>query len=82
MADATLEFAQQIIARPSLTPDDAGCQRLLADRLERLGFASEFIERNGVTNRAWLEQLMATEGQQVEAVESVKSVPQGTMVKP
>jgi succinyl-diaminopimelate desuccinylase len=50
MADATLEFAQQIIARPSLTPDDAGCQRLLADRLERLGFASEFIERNGVTN--------------------------------
>ncbi len=50
MADATLELAQQIIARPSLTPDDAGCQRLLADRLERLGFASEFIERNGVTN--------------------------------
>jgi succinyl-diaminopimelate desuccinylase len=50
MADATLEFAQQIIARPSLTPDDAGCQQLLADRLERLGFASEFIERNGVTN--------------------------------
>jgi succinyl-diaminopimelate desuccinylase len=50
MADATLELAQQIIARPSLTPDDAGCQRLLADRLDRLGFASEFIERNGVTN--------------------------------
>jgi succinyl-diaminopimelate desuccinylase len=50
MADATLELAQQIIARPSLTPEDAGCQRLLADRLERLGFASEFIERNGVTN--------------------------------
>ena len=50
MADATLELAQRIIARPSLTPDDGGCQRLLADRLERLGFASEFIERNGVTN--------------------------------
>jgi succinyl-diaminopimelate desuccinylase len=50
MADATLELAQTIIARPSLTPDDAGCQRLLADRLKPLGFASEFIERNGVTN--------------------------------
>lgn len=40
-------------------------------------------ERNGVSNRAWLEQLMATEGQPVEAAETVtKSVPQGTLVQP
>jgi succinyl-diaminopimelate desuccinylase len=37
--DATLELAEQLIARRSVTPEDDGCQALLADRLARIGFA-------------------------------------------
>src|SRR5665647_690555 len=39
----TLDFAQQLIARPSLTPDDALCQQIIAQRLLALGFVCETI---------------------------------------
>ena len=39
----TLQLTEQLIARPSVTPDDAGCQALLAERLKPLGFACESI---------------------------------------
>lgn len=39
----TLQLTEQLIARPSVTPDDAGCQALLAERLQPLGFACESI---------------------------------------
>ena len=38
---ATLRLAEELIARPSITPRDEGCQALIAARLERLGFACE-----------------------------------------
>lgn len=50
MQDPTFELARQIMARPSVTPDDAGCCDIFAERLKALGFALEFIKRNGVTN--------------------------------
>ncbi len=40
----TLQLAEQLISRPSVTPDDAGCQGLLGERLARLGFRLETIE--------------------------------------
>ena len=40
---STLRFAEQLISRPSLTPDDAGCQSLIAARLAPLGFVCEAI---------------------------------------
>jgi len=40
----TLHLAEQLISRPSVTPDDGGCQQILGERLERLGFALETIE--------------------------------------
>ena len=40
---STLRFAEQLISRPSLTPDDAGCQSLIAARLAPLGFVCETI---------------------------------------
>ena len=40
---ATLRLAEQLIARPSVTPLDAGCQELLAERLAVLGFECETI---------------------------------------
>jgi len=42
MKDA-LHLAEALIARPSLTPDDAGCQALLMTRLAPLGFVCETL---------------------------------------
>ena len=52
---ATLELAQQLIACRSVTPDDGGCQPLIAARLAPLGFRAETIARNGTTN-LWLRR--------------------------
>ncbi len=46
----TLDLACALIDLPSLTPDDAGCQRLLADRLSRLGFEAEWLPFGEVSN--------------------------------
>lgn len=40
----TLQLVEQLIARRSVTPDDGGCQRLLAERLAPLGFACETLD--------------------------------------
>jgi succinyl-diaminopimelate desuccinylase len=42
----------ELIARPSVTPDDAGCQQLIAKRLERAGFAIEHL-RFGEVDNLW-----------------------------
>ncbi len=47
---ATRELAAELIRRPSITPDDAGCQQLLRERLEALGFACETLQFGAVTN--------------------------------
>lgn len=39
----TLRLAEQLISLPSVTPDDAGCQAILVDRLAALGFKCETI---------------------------------------
>lgn len=41
MSCPILELAQQLIKRPSLSPDDAGCQAIIAARLRALGFTIE-----------------------------------------
>jgi succinyl-diaminopimelate desuccinylase len=43
-------LAEALIRQRSVTPDDHGCQKLVAERLAPLGFACETIESNGVTN--------------------------------
>ncbi len=49
---ATLELAKNLIARRSLTPDDAGCQEILIERLEKLGFRIEKM-RFGFVDNFW-----------------------------
>ena len=46
----TLELARDLIARPSVTPEDAGCQQLLAERLRPLGFEIEPMPFGEVEN--------------------------------
>jgi succinyl-diaminopimelate desuccinylase len=50
MTPPTLALARDLIARPSLTPDDAGCQALLAERLAKLGFRIERMRHGDVDN--------------------------------
>jgi len=40
----TLQLAEQLISRPSVTPEDAGCQQIIGERLAPLGFTLETIE--------------------------------------
>ncbi len=46
----TLALAEELIARPSVTPDDAGCQEIIARRLAACGFAAEPMPFGGVSN--------------------------------
>ena len=48
--DPTIALTRALIARRSVTPDDAGCQELIRRELEPLGFACETLVCNGVTN--------------------------------
>ena len=48
----TLELAKELIRRPSVTPDDCGCQQLLAERLEQAGFTNEHL-RFGEVDNLW-----------------------------
>ncbi len=50
--DATLELALDLLRRPSITPEDAGCQEILIARLEALGFRVERL-RFGVVDNFW-----------------------------
>lgn len=52
---ATFDLVQDLIRRPSVTPTDAGCQDLIAQRLAPLGFKAETLARNGTTN-LWLRR--------------------------
>jgi len=45
-----LEKTRALIARPSITPQDAGCLDLIASWLAPLGFAIERIDAGGVSN--------------------------------
>jgi len=45
-----VELTRQLIRLPSVTPDDHGCQRLIAARLEPLGFAVEHLRFGDVDN--------------------------------
>jgi succinyl-diaminopimelate desuccinylase len=47
---ATLRLARELIARRSVTPEDGGCQGILAERLAQVGFALERVRRRDVSN--------------------------------
>lgn len=46
----TLELACELISRHSVTPEDMGCQQLMAGRLEKIGFQVEHLRFDDVDN--------------------------------
>ncbi|HFC6637377.1 TPA: succinyl-diaminopimelate desuccinylase [Neisseria meningitidis] len=51
----SLELAKALISRPSVTPDDRDCQKLLVERLYKIGFAAEALHF-GDTKNIWLRR--------------------------
>ncbi|HNT39323.1 MAG TPA: succinyl-diaminopimelate desuccinylase [Rubrivivax sp.] len=52
----TLRLAEELIARPSVSPDDAGCQALIAQRLAAAGFECTALPRGpqgAVVSNLW-----------------------------
>jgi len=58
----TLSLTEDLISRPSVTPDDLGCQQLLAERLEKIGFTIEHL-RFGQEGD-WTDNIWARRGTQ------------------
>ncbi len=50
LGTGTLDLAEQLIRCRSVTPDDGGCQRIIGERLARIGFSLETFDRTGVSN--------------------------------
>lgn len=49
-AHPAVELLSDLVRRRSVTPDDAGCQTVLIERLERMGFRCETMQFGEVTN--------------------------------
>lgn len=50
LMNKTIALAKALINRRSITPEDAGCQKMLADRLEPLDFVAEYLRYENVDN--------------------------------
>lgn len=62
---ATLDLSIALIERPSVTPDDDGCQDILAERLSKSGFDCEFMyfgDRDKSGEHAEVKNLWARRG--------------------
>lgn len=46
----TIALTKALVARPSVTPEDGGCQTLIAERLSRCGFTIESLPFGKVSN--------------------------------
>ncbi len=71
-----LRLAQALIRRPSVTPDDHGCQALVAERLASRGFACERLDANGVSN-LWALRTLAQPGPTLVLAGHTDVVPSG-----
>ena len=62
---ATLNLSIELLERPSVTPDDDGCQDILSARLEQAGFDCEFMyfgDRDKTGEHAEVKNLWARRG--------------------
>ncbi|OOS00052.1 succinyl-diaminopimelate desuccinylase [Canicola haemoglobinophilus] len=57
MKNNIIQLAQVLIQRPSISPDDQGCQQLIAERLQAVGFKLEWLPFGDTLN------LWATHGE-------------------
>ncbi|AVP57848.1 succinyl-diaminopimelate desuccinylase [Pulveribacter suum] len=77
----TLQLARELIARPSVTPEDAGCLELLAARLAPLGFAHERLDSGEVCN-LWSKRAPAPASSAQAAIKTIAFVGHTDVVPP
>lgn len=61
----TLQLSCELLARASITPNDGGCQELIAERLAQIGFGAEFMyfgDKNDTGRNAEVKNLWARHG--------------------
>ncbi|CZF83105.1 succinyl-diaminopimelate desuccinylase [Grimontia marina] len=75
---AVLSLAKELIGRPSVTPEDEGCQELMIERLEALGFNIERMVFEDTTN-LWARR--GTEGPLFAFAGHTDVVPAGPLEK-
>ena len=81
---ATLRLVEDLIARPSVTPADQGCQALIAQRLQALGFACEALPFGPETFRVdnlWAVHTGARPGPTVVLAGHTDVVPTGPLAQ-
>ena len=79
----TLRLAEQLISRPSVTPEDAGCLDLITEALKPLGFVCEFMESGPETFRVrnlWAKRA-GTSGQTLAFAGHTDVVPTGPLAQ-
>jgi len=79
----TLRLAEQLISKPSVTPDDAGCLDLIAEALGPLGFFCEFMDSGPDTFRVrnlWAKRA-GTSGQTLAFAGHTDVVPTGPLAQ-
>jgi succinyl-diaminopimelate desuccinylase len=79
---ATLRLTEALIARSSVTPDDAGCQALIAARLMPLGFVCETIESGPTDFRVtnlWAKRTVAPDAPTLVFAGHTDVVPTGPL---
>jgi succinyl-diaminopimelate desuccinylase len=79
----TMRLAEQLISRPSVTPQDEGCLDLIADALKPLGFQCEFMDSGPDTFRVrnlWAKRA-GTSGQTLAFAGHTDVVPTGPLTQ-
>jgi succinyl-diaminopimelate desuccinylase len=80
---ATLRLAEQLISRPSVTPDDAGCMDTIAARLAPLGFVCEWMDSGPTSFRVrnlWAKRAVVHTFTAQAATKSIVSTSVPTLV--
>jgi len=70
----TLHLAEQLIALPSVTPDDAGCLQLLAQRLAPLGFINQAMDSGPESFRVsnlWSKRTATPTSKALKAIKTI-----------
>lgn len=78
LTDKVLDLTCELIRAKSVTPEDAGCQDLMAKRLEAIGFECEFINIEDVTN-LWAVKKFSQDGPHLMFAGHTDVVPTGPL---
>jgi succinyl-diaminopimelate desuccinylase len=82
---STLRLAEELISRPSVTPNDSGCLEIIAARLAPLGFVCERLDRGpegAKVANLWAKfEGFRPRAQAMRARAAIDSIAEGTAVK-